>query len=371
MFESKISECVTQKLGQCLRKSVLTFCQRAESSTRLTDNTKSGAAVVDSGILSCIGNGFRTDYDYKTAILKALDIPELSVDSLKSIFGPAEFKSFIIKNSENARIYTPGIRPAGKEAFADSFPLTNVESLTYGANLHIHTTNSDGRLTVENLLNQAVEYANKYFQKNKKPFVIAITDHNTVEGCKEAVEILSKNPDKYKNLRIILGSEISVKEDMLYGYKFRKPEKFHILTMCINPFEKRLNDFLTDINMGHKNPMNPRTVSLKEIVGAVEAQPDAYLCYAHPAWPDLRHRIVRPEDDFRKLNQECIRYFKDTAGDKALYAEVYYGGYEGNMATDELLHEHIKKAVENFGLYKAGGMDTHGTSIFHSGIELK
>ena len=304
-------------------------------------------------------------------MLEAAGLSEISVNSLKSVFGPMEFKSFVAKNSENARIYTPGIRPADKKGVADSFPLTNVKNKTYGANLHIHTTNSDGKLSVQELLDQASEYANAYFKKNKTPFVIAITDHNTVEGCKEAVQILSKNPGKYKNLRVVLGAEISVKEDSVYGYAFKKPEKFHILTMCINPFEKHFNDFIADINLGHKSPMFPRVVRLDEVVSAMKHQPEAYLSYAHPAFPDMKHRIVNPNDDYMKLNQDCVRFFKEKAGDKALYAEVYYGGYKGSMATDEKLHDCIKSAVEDMGLLKAGGMDTHGDSIFYSGINIK
>ena len=367
MIRTKIYSYVTQGLRHC--------CHRKSNRLNLNEATNSTESVssnisIPKG-LSFIGHSFRKDYEYKQEILKALNIPDISVDKLKSILGPAEFKSFIIKNSENPQIYAPGIRPENMREMTDSFPLTNVKSRVFGANLHIHTTHSDGELSVEELLNQANEYANKYFEKNKKPFTIAITDHNTVEGCKEAVKILSQNPEKYKNLRVVLGSEISVKEDAVFDYKFRKPEKYHILTMCINPFETKLNKFLEDVNKGHKTPMNPRTIRLQEVADAVDAQPDCYLCYAHPAFPDLKHRIVNPDDDYKKLNQDCIRYFKDVAGDKALYAEVYYGGYKGTMATDDLLHKYIKEAVENLGLYKAGGMDTHGQSIFYSEINLK
>jgi len=321
--------------------------------------------------LNAISENLKIDLKYKRNLIEAAGLPEIGVNSLKSVLGPMEFKSFVAKNSENARIYAPGIRPADKKGVADSFPLTNVKNKTFGANLHIHTTNSDGKLSVQELLDQASEYANAYFKKNKTPFVIAITDHNTVEGCKEAVQILGKNPEKYKNLRVVLGAEISVKEDSMYGYAFKKPEKFHILTMCINPFEKHLNDFIADINMGHKTPMFPRVVRLDEVVSAVKHQPDAYLSYAHPAFPDMKHRIVNPNDDYTKLNQDCVRFFKEKAGDKALYAEVYYGGYKGSMATDEKLHDCIKSAVEDAGLLKAGGMDTHGDSIFYSGINIK
>ena len=314
---------------------------------------------------------FLADLDYKQQLLKSLNIPNITALSLTSILGPIAFKNFIEENNSNPDIYRPGIRPAGQEEINDSYPLTNVENRTFGANLHIHTTDSDGEMSVEELLNQATKYADLYVKKNNKPFVIAITDHNTISSCKKALEIIAKNPNKFKNLRVVLGTEISTKEDSIYDYKLKKPEKFHILALCIDPFEEKLNNFLNYMNEGRKNPMNPKTVTVEDVVTAIENQPKAYLSYAHPAFPDLKHRITNPNDDYCKLNQDCVKFFVEKAGKKALYAETYYGGYCGTMATDDKLHQAINEAVEKYGLKKAGGLDTHGNCIFYNGQKIK
>lgn len=73
---------------------------------------------------------------------------------------------------------------------------------------HIHSTNSDGKFDVKNLVDRYID--NGYD-------IIAITDHDTMEGCKEAVEY-----GKVKGLKVIPGIEISTKyngEDIhILGY---------------------------------------------------------------------------------------------------------------------------------------------------------
>ncbi len=87
------------------------------------------------------------------------------------------------------------------------------------ADLHIHTTNSDGDLTPSEI----IEYA-KYINVD----VIAITDHNTTQGVDEAIE-----KGREKNILVIPGIELSTrykgKKVHVLGYfrDFRyKDEKF-------------------------------------------------------------------------------------------------------------------------------------------------
>ena len=82
-------------------------------------------------------------------------------------------------------------------------------------------------------------------------------------------------------------------------------------------------------------------------------------------------RINNPNDDYCELSQKCIKFFTEQAGNKALYAEQYYGGYVGNLAVDQNLHNAIREAINATGLKKAGGMDTHGNSIFYNGQTIK
>ncbi|HHU56380.1 MAG TPA: PHP domain-containing protein [Acholeplasmataceae bacterium] len=72
------------------------------------------------------------------------------------------------------------------------------------ADLHIHTTYSDGKFTVEEVINLAI---------SRNLDLISITDHDTFEGVKTALNMK-------KDLRIIIGIELST---------IRNGENVHIL----------------------------------------------------------------------------------------------------------------------------------------------
>ena len=76
-------------------------------------------------------------------------------------------------------------------------------------NLHNHTKASDGKLSLLEMLEQARKWADAIAIKNnsneKSAFVWGLTDHDTMDGAKEVVKIISQNPEKYKNLKIVLG----------------------------------------------------------------------------------------------------------------------------------------------------------------------
>jgi len=69
---------------------------------------------------------------------------------------------------------------------------------------HIHTSFSDGFNTPQEVMDYVV---NRTDLK-----IISITDHNTMDGIKAALEYKQANPEKFKNLEIIPGEEISTRE---------------------------------------------------------------------------------------------------------------------------------------------------------------
>jgi hypothetical protein len=82
-------------------------------------------------------------------------------------------------------------------------------------------------MTVDELFSKAQEIPN---------MLIAITDHDTIDGCKEAVKTCPDNVD------LALGVEIST-----VAIKFPKqpnPLAIHLLVYGIDPYDKRLNEFL-------------------------------------------------------------------------------------------------------------------------------
>jgi predicted metal-dependent phosphoesterase TrpH len=90
------------------------------------------------------------------------------------------------------------------------------------ADLHLHTTASDGRLSPQEMVRKAVDVGLS---------VIAITDHDSITGIQPALEEATKFP----SLRVIPGVEINTDfpsgEVHILGYfiNFQDPELIHVL----------------------------------------------------------------------------------------------------------------------------------------------
>ncbi len=90
--------------------------------------------------------------------------------------------------------------------------------------LHVHTNNSDGTHTTEEVLDMAVSAGLG---------AVAITDHDTVRGIREALKLGEK-----KGIRVIPGIEINAK------YEERNT---HIVGLFIDPDSKPLAEFSNDL----------------------------------------------------------------------------------------------------------------------------
>ena len=85
-------------------------------------------------------------------------------------------------------------------------------SLTPGfarADLHVHTTFSDGTATPEDVLN--------HFAVHSDCSVIAITDHDTLDGARAAERHVESHPDLYGHLELIVGEEVSTRDGHVLG----------------------------------------------------------------------------------------------------------------------------------------------------------
>ena len=79
------------------------------------------------------------------------------------------------------------------------------------ADLHIHSNYSDGEPTIVEILN--------YIQDKTDLDLIAITDHDTIEGALEAKAVAENNHYRFK---VIVGEEISSSEGHILGLFLRK-----------------------------------------------------------------------------------------------------------------------------------------------------
>jgi len=177
-------------------------------------------------------NEFLKDIEYRKALLRDMGLNPDDHELIKSIVGEQELKTIIEDLSNNEINFMPGM----KTVYANKDPEFDnryVKSGQYRANLHIHTTNSDGLMTVAELLNQAASYADRVFERTGKEFVLAITDHNTFSGCVEAINIIKNTPSKFKHLKLALGIENGV----LFN---DKSPNVHVISYCINPADEGL-----------------------------------------------------------------------------------------------------------------------------------
>lgn len=179
------------------------------------------------------------DYNYRKLLAENLSCP---VENLNSIVGSNEFKKLLSR-------YTPENFYTGdflSENFDELYK--NILDKTFRINLHMHTVESDGIISVEELLNQAVSYAQRVKSKindDLPAFVISITDHDSVEGTKKALKIIAQTPEKFKDIKFVAGIEFTARfdnENILI-----RPFTTDFMGYCINPFDADLSDFLQKI----------------------------------------------------------------------------------------------------------------------------
>lgn len=181
---------------------------------------------------------FPLDIQYREGLLKNAGLPVGNQYYLRAIVGPDEIQTIMKDFSKSEEFYSAGVDDA------------NIKNHTMRANLHMHTTASDGSLTVQELLDKAAEYADNVVKAHPEskaaPFVIGITDHDTTESAKEAIKIIYKDPQKYKNVRVMLGVEMTT-FNTIYAPHVGEPLNVHTLVMGIDPNEEGFRNFIDGI----------------------------------------------------------------------------------------------------------------------------
>lgn len=113
------------------------------------------------------------------------------------------------------------------------------------ADLHIHTDISDGSLTTEEVIKIA---------KEKGLTHIAITNHDTVKGLKEAIEL-----GKKYNIVVIPGIEIS-------AYDYKRNRKVHLLGYGIDLEGKHITNLCEKL-LKDRNQMTLKQVQIIKSLG--------------------------------------------------------------------------------------------------------
>lgn len=174
------------------------------------------------------------DAAYITALAKGLGLKKSEEWKLFSVMG-AEELSNILQVAKPADFQK-------KKVFYDK---------DLRLNLHSHTEASDGEVSIETYLDNAVRYADlnashqSDYNDNLPFFTIALTDHDTVANCLAALKLLVADTWKYRNLRLVIGVELST----VYRNKkmLVQPLTFELLWYGLNPFAQPVINLLSDL----------------------------------------------------------------------------------------------------------------------------
>ncbi len=283
------------------------------------------------------------DLEYKKTIIKASHNPFYKLENLRPLVGEEELLEFIKSNNENSQIYTPSSK--------------NIKNGIFRANLHTHTLNSDGKVSVK----FRMDYAQNYAEKNLKDgfMYIAITDHNTVLGAKDVIKVLQKNPNKYKNIKIITGIEIYTK----YKTEFsKKPVEIHVLTWCINPYDKFLNKEFYKKNLKDKANRGTHDREFTAVIKMMSKYGIPGI--AHP----LRYTVHLKDKKYKYIDTLFKEY--SSLSQKPLFTEGHYQVYDKFRERKYLGREYdkykifINKTADKYNIIKTGSTDAHGYTIF-------
>ena len=245
--------------------------------------------------------------------------------------------------------------------------------------LHIHTTASDGTATPEEVVRMA---------KKKGFSLISITDHDTMDGVKEALEA-----GKKYNVEVIPGVEISAGVDL----------EVHMLGYGMSPDHPIMIEMMEDMKRARIDRMvrmieNLRKMGIDITQEEVEALADgaigrphiARVMIAHGVVPDVRTAFreyiglnAPAYAERRKMTSEqVIRNIREAGGVPVLahggllrISEVQMNQWIDNMVKAGLMglecyHNAHTPAMERFlrnaaqkrGLLVTGGSDFHGTT---------
>lgn len=191
-------------------------------------------------------------------------------------------------------------------------------------NFHLHTNCSDGQLTPEALVEQALSIGLQGF---------AITDHHSVSGFDRAKNYLTKLSHHHHNLpHLWTGIEITAQ---LNG------TNVHLLGYGFNPEAKSLQKYLTG-----EAPFG-KDAEAKRVIDSLH-QARGLVVLAHPA-------------RYRRSARELIPEAVDLGIDGV---ETYYAyGNPTPWQPSEKQTATVKSLAHKYNLYKTCGTDTHGDNI--------
>lgn len=253
--------------------------------------------------------------------------------------------------------------------------------------LHIHTIYSDGELNVYELIEKIKELGVDFF---------SITDHDTVDGCKEIIE---NNLHRKNHLKFVAGIELSASIDKgnchILGYnidiyndnlkshlnKLKEMNKYNIM-LVINYLKDKFKIDFTDEDI-EQLFMKTGTVNNVEIskmlvkMGYCNNINEAFECYIKAAKKETRTKkrefsayecidiikkangipVLAHNYQLKKDYIELKEYIADLKKHGLMGLECYHSGF-----SKEGIDNNINLA-KIYGLLVTGGSDYHGPNV--------
>lgn len=244
---------------------------------------------------------------------------KISPNKLTSIVGSDELKNIMLN-----------LKPENYSIRGKNFE--NVLNGTYQANLHVHTDFSDGTMTVSELLEQSAKYANKLYSKTGKNFILALTDHETLEGTKEAIKLIAQNPQKYKHLKFVAGMEKGFATPSPQSPFGNPTEMSEIIAYSINPFCPKLNKFIDELQENRKSVAKIIINEANEKIPSAQFSLEGsnLLGTSHPKslmmdgqWAVAQYlRKIKPNEE-AKINELCRKYRPNWNGNSITFPTEY------------------------------------------------
>lgn len=253
--------------------------------------------------------------------------------------------------------------------------------------LHIHTSYSDGELSVYELIDKIKELGIDFF---------SITDHDTVDGCKELIE---NNLHKKNNLKFVTGIELSASIDKgnchILGYnidiyntdlqsylkKLKEMNKYNTMLIIeylkdkckINFTDKDIEELFT--KQGTVNNVEISKMLVK--LGYCSNINEAFKCYISLAKKETRTKkhefsayqcidiikeangipVLAHNYQLKKEYMELKEYIADLKKHGLMGLECYHSGFTYSKMINSI---NLAKA---YGLLITGGSDYHGPTV--------
>ncbi len=202
----------------------------------------------------------------------------------------------------------------------------NRNSCPHNYNFHMHTIHSDGQLTPENLIEQAINIGLKG---------LAITDHHSLDGFYSAQGFLKDKQQQSPDLSLpYLWTGVEI--NSILG-----DTEVHILGYGFEPHHSAIQHCLQGKSLNRQEALAISVISAIHEAGGLAV-------LAHPA-------------RYRRSADELIPIAYESGIDGI---EVYYAYNNPNpwQPSSEIC-DRIKQITEKYGLFSTCGTDTHGQNL--------